>query len=290
MIPAEVIEKLIEACPCAEFRALLALARWGGLRIPSEPWALRWGDILWAERRFNVASIKTARTSGRAYRTVPLFPEVELHLRQLFDEAPEGSEFVFTKLRGQSGARITKTLSGLLRRSGIEKWPKLFHNLRATRATELADRFPGHVAAAWLGHSTAIADRHYRQLTESHFAEAVQNPVQQPRASERTHAKSPTDAQRKTPLPHSETGSCALVLVDADGQRRHEWAKEDSHPLTQAAESTGTCALRQIGAVQNPVQLDPKPTPEGPLGKVLALVAALSDEERQWLAEHLREE
>jgi len=45
--------------------------------------------------------------------------------------------------------------------------------LRASRATELADAFPSHVASAWLGHTEAIADAHYRQVTEEHFVKAV---------------------------------------------------------------------------------------------------------------------
>jgi hypothetical protein len=37
---------------------------------------------------------------------------------------------------------------------------------------------PTHVAAAWSGHTTAVADKHYRQTTEEHFAKALK-PAQQ---------------------------------------------------------------------------------------------------------------
>ena len=46
--------------------------------------------------------------------------------------------------------------------------------LRASRATELADFFPSHVCAAWLGHTEKIADAFYRQVTDEHFTRAVE--------------------------------------------------------------------------------------------------------------------
>ena len=57
----------------------------------------------------------------------------------------------------------------IVRAAGLEPWPKLFQNLRATWATELAGTAPDHVAAAWLGHCEAIANKHYRQVTDEHF-------------------------------------------------------------------------------------------------------------------------
>ncbi|NOZ38911.1 MAG: hypothetical protein GXP24_01635 [Planctomycetes bacterium] len=37
----------------------------------------------------------------------------------------------------------------------------------------MAAEHPGHVAAAWLGHSTAIANKHYWQVTEADFEQAI---------------------------------------------------------------------------------------------------------------------
>jgi hypothetical protein len=33
---------------------------------------------------------------------------------------------------------------------------------------------PPHVAAEWMGHGNVIANKHYRQVTNDHFALAVQ--------------------------------------------------------------------------------------------------------------------
>ncbi len=52
-------------------------------------------------------------------------------------------------------------------------WPRSWVNLRSSRATELADIFPSKVAADWLGHTEAIADKHYRQTTREHFERVI---------------------------------------------------------------------------------------------------------------------
>jgi len=42
---------IIDACPDAEWRLIFGLARWGGLRCPSETLALQWSHIDWARNR-----------------------------------------------------------------------------------------------------------------------------------------------------------------------------------------------------------------------------------------------
>jgi hypothetical protein len=75
----------------------------------------------------------------------------------------------------------------------VKPWPRLYQNLRSSRETELAESYPIHVAAEWLGNSPKTALAHYTQVTEEHFqraaksgAEGVQKPVQQPAAPVRT--------------------------------------------------------------------------------------------------------
>ncbi|MCX5653722.1 MAG: hypothetical protein NTY65_03615 [Planctomycetota bacterium] len=65
-----------------------------------------------------------------------------------------------------------------LRKAGVTPWPKLYQNLRSTRQTELADRFPVHVVCAWLGNSAPVAMKHYLQVTDEHFRQAAQEAVQ----------------------------------------------------------------------------------------------------------------
>ena len=86
---------------------------------------------------------------------------------------PEGSVYVVDERfrrsanhrDGWKNCNLSTTFKKIVRRAGLESWPKLFHNLRASRATELVRMFPSHVVAAWLGHTETIADKHYRKVT-----------------------------------------------------------------------------------------------------------------------------
>lgn len=40
----------------------------------------------------------------------------------------------------------------------------------------LADRFPIHVVCQWLGNTQAVAQEHYLQVTDDHFAAALESP------------------------------------------------------------------------------------------------------------------
>ncbi|MEX0775685.1 MAG: hypothetical protein WD042_08205 [Phycisphaeraceae bacterium] len=95
---------------------------------------------------------------------MPIFPELLPHLREVFEQAEPGSEYVITRYR-QANANLRSQLQRFIHRAGLQPWPKLFHNLRATRETELAEHFPLHVTCAWIGNSSAIAAKHYLQVT-----------------------------------------------------------------------------------------------------------------------------
>ena len=172
-IPPEIIYKLMEALPGKEWPLLVVLARWGGLRTPSEPFALRWDHVLWDQGRLIVPTPKLEHYPGRETRVMPIFPEVRPYLDAAWDAADEGELYLFPHLRSMSG-NVSTQLKKYILRAGLTPWPRTWQNLRASRATELADRFPGHVAAAWLGHTNEIADRHYRSVLDSHFEEATQ--------------------------------------------------------------------------------------------------------------------
>lgn len=64
---------------------------------------------------------------------------------------------------------LRTTFETIILRAGLRPWPKLFRNLRATRQTELADRYPAHVVSQWIGNSEAVAREHYLGTTDQHF-------------------------------------------------------------------------------------------------------------------------
>ncbi len=171
-VSPDVAAKVLEACPDAQWRAIFALARFGGLRVPSEILALRWEDVDFAAGRMVVRSPKTEHHEGKEFRVVPLFAELRPYLEEAYEIAEPGTVHVITRYR-QSNVNLRTQLLRILERAGVEPWPKLFHNLRATRQTELQQRFPVHVVCTWLGNTQAVAMKHYLQVTEEHFAEAT---------------------------------------------------------------------------------------------------------------------
>jgi integrase len=172
-VDRDMVARVLEQLPGAEWRLLFLLARFQGLRLPSEIRDLRWSDVNWDSMTMVIHSPKTARHKGREKRICPIFPEVQEELRAAFDEAPPGSEWVLPVLRITPVPTLRFALCRAITRAGLVVWPRLFTNLRSSRATELADAYPSHVASAWLGHTEVIADAHYRQVTATHLLRAT---------------------------------------------------------------------------------------------------------------------
>jgi hypothetical protein len=55
--------------------------------------------------------------------------------------------------------------------------PKIFHNLRSSRATKLAKIYPRWIAAAWCGHDPKIAREHYWQIADADRERAASEPT-----------------------------------------------------------------------------------------------------------------
>ena len=176
-VSRDVTAKVMDACPDSQWRLIVALCRFGGLRCPTEVLALTWEDIDWENKGFRVGSEKTEHHSGAGERMVPLFPELVEPLQDVFHVAGVGIETpsnsrVITRYQ-DVGQNLRTKLSRIIRRAGLKPWPKLFQNLRASKSTELVQRFPQHVAASWLGHSVKVALQHYWQVRESDFESAA---------------------------------------------------------------------------------------------------------------------
>jgi integrase len=170
-VDPETIAKVIDAAPDAEWRLLIALSRFGGLRVPSEALALRWQDVDWAGNRLTVRSPKTAHHEGKGERVVPIFPEIREHLQVVFDHAPVGADRVISKYR--PGQNLNTHLRRIIQRAGLTPWPRTWHNLRASRQTELASKYPLHTVCAWIGNTKAIAAGHYLQVTDADWERAI---------------------------------------------------------------------------------------------------------------------
>jgi integrase len=210
-IPPDHARRIIDIAPDPQWKLLIALARWGGLRIPSEALALTWSDVDFEHGRFTVRSSKTERHEGGGVRVVPMFPELVEHFQRVFDEAEPGTEHIITRYRDPT-ANLRTQLIRYITAAGLTPWPKPWQNMRSTRATELADLFPSHVSAAWLGHTEAIADEFYRQVTDEHFHRAMAGDGSDPEKAARKAARIPAQqlhaGYRTTSQPTPEMAIC----------------------------------------------------------------------------------
>ena len=207
--------KVLDEAADAEWRLIIALSRYGGLRCPSEHLALTLDDVDWEHGRVHITSPKTKRYAGHESRIIPLFPELRPYLEALFDAAPPGTKHFIMRYR-DAGSNLRTHMTQLVKRAGIEPWPRIFHNLRSSRQTELEETFPSHVVCKWMGNSQQVARKHYLQTTEEHFdraleggaksgALAAQNRAQHAHAQGRTDSQSGGDKRRKS-LASNEVG------------------------------------------------------------------------------------
>jgi len=177
-VTLEETEAVLTACPDCQWRLIFGLARYAGLRCPSEILALRWEDVDFARARFVVHSAKTEH-AGTGVRTVPLFPTLGPLLQEVFDAAEPGAEYVITRYR-RSNANLRTQLTRIIKRAGLESWPRLFANLRASAEADLAEKWPLHVCAQWLGHSPRVALSNYLRAKESDYQEAAGKAARNP--------------------------------------------------------------------------------------------------------------
>ena len=131
------------------------------------------------------------------------------------------------KMDGPNGSNDANTRTEflkLIKRAGLTPWPRLFNTLRASCETDLLETLPMSAVTEWLGHSAAVALKHYIRVPEHVYeraaqsgaksgARVVQNPVQ-------------TESARSGPEMTNATGSLKIkasrrVLVDA-GNSSHE--------------------------------------------------------------------
>jgi integrase len=231
-IERDVADKVIEACPDSQWKLLFALSRYGGLRCPSEHLGLRWSDIDWKRGRIVVRSPKTEHHDGKESRVMPLFPELRPYLEAVRDEMKPGKETplnapIITRYR-ESNVNLRTQLLRIMTGAGVPAWPKLFQNLRASRATELERDFGGKCAAAWIGHSITVAQKHYWQVTDADFERATGNPINLHHPMHTGAETRSKQAQRKTRTTtnHGKRDKCSPFAIKSMAEAGVEPARE----------------------------------------------------------------
>ena len=203
------IDKLIEVAPDARWRVLIGLARLAGLRVPSETHLLTWQDVDWERSRLVVRSPKTERHEGHEQRSVPITSDLMRLLQDAFDEADEGQGRV---VRIGRRGNLRRTMESIVKRSGVEPWPRLWQTLRASCEKEWAMSFPQYAVSYWIGHSITVSGKHYANSVPDEMFEraakygaskAVHNPVQKMHETSRNERKQRSgerDKDAKTPV------------------------------------------------------------------------------------------
>jgi len=233
-----IIESVIEAAPDAEWKAIIALSRYGGLRCPSEHFALKWGDIDWEKGTIRVSCPKLAHIAGFAQRIVPLFPELRDRLLAAFAEAEPGAVHVVSRHR-LGAMNLRRRLTQIIEKAKVVQWPKLFHNLRASRETELMREYDLATVCKWIGNSPAIAATHYATSVDldSDFKRAAgidAKPVQQ--AQQNAQQSTAIDGEQRlseaTSNREEREQTCEEVVCGqalASGDESDRWAVLDSN-------------------------------------------------------------
>ena len=236
-VSAEEFQALIDACNSPKQRLIIALARYGGLRCPSELVGLKWSEVNWERNRFIVHAPKT-EGQGKATRTVPIFKELYPFFREAFEAAPEGVDRVYPEFTAKKslGAFIAK----LATRAGVVLWVKPFQNMRSSRATELIEIYPAHVVNAWLGHTEAVAMAHYRQTGKAIDKFYEQAAGAGDFIAEKKGAKTVAEhaGLECSGVEAEETGVVAISCISttcndtqdiANGQNSQKWRGQDSN-------------------------------------------------------------
>ena len=218
-ISLEMTERILNAAN-PKYRLIVALARYAGLRIPSELIGLRWSEVAWSENRFIVHSPKTEHC-GKFSRIVPIFRELLPYLLDARELAPDDDDRIFPDIHENSNLR-TETLR-VLKRSGVGEIPRFFQNCRSSRQTELEAEFPLHVVCSWLGNSERTARKHYLKTRECHFEKAAGAGVSQ--GVQKIPAKGCKESQQVSPVP-MKTQEPSDSAARAKGS---QYARQDSN-------------------------------------------------------------
>jgi hypothetical protein len=134
------------------------------------------------------------------------------HLEDAYELAAPGDVYVVGTKQGDgyreaaqgdggwANANLRTTFEKLIRRAGLQTWPRLFQNLRASCETDLMQNHPIHVVTAWIGNTPKIALGHYLQTLDADFEKALRGVAGDAESDART-TQNPTQTAADTKRP-----------------------------------------------------------------------------------------
>ncbi|HMN40854.1 MAG TPA: hypothetical protein PKE29_08400 [Phycisphaerales bacterium] len=126
--------------------------------------------------------------------------------------------------RYREGANLNPHFRRIIKRAGLAAWDRTWHNLRASRQTELAATFPLHTVCAWIGNTKAIAAGHYLQVTDADWTRATgdgKSGAKSGAQTARSAAQHPP-APDRTDSPEGEQEPCFSGVSQADASECEE--------------------------------------------------------------------
>lgn len=161
----QVAEDLIRAAPDDEWRKLIGLVAYAGLRR-CEAIGITYEAVDYERNRLVVPNIKTSARTGRLERDVLMEPRLAELLCVTYVDDPTRKVCIVQV------PSMHRKMHAIIRRAGYDPWPMPFHAWRKWRSSTWKQRYPEFIVDAWLGHSIGVARRHYTQIPEEVYQHA----------------------------------------------------------------------------------------------------------------------
>lgn len=169
-VSTEVVNAVLEHCS-PPLATRVVLARYAGLRHPTEVEALELEWINLPQGRLLAFSQKNQRYEHKRWREIPIDPLLLPHLEDAIERAPIGERHVCWEKRGLTGTSWRNALHRACRRAAVTPWKSLWHSLRGSRAVDLLDAgVPEHVVCVWQNTGPRALQKHYLRPTADHYS------------------------------------------------------------------------------------------------------------------------
>lgn len=165
-VPVATVEAVMAKAPSLQCKLVLALARYAGLRCPSELVSLTWADVNFEDNKIHLCSSKTKK-QGKGERFVPINVRLASLLTKALSAAPERSQKVVLGIDDSTNMRTQ--IERFCEAAGVSPWPKALQNLRLSCETDWMVSDGVALACKWSGNTPEVAMRHYHLVRDEDF-------------------------------------------------------------------------------------------------------------------------
>lgn len=166
-VSAEQTARVLDACPDANWKALVALTRLCALRL-EEALSVEVSHIHWNLHAVAVQTRDDREGKGEGtkqrYRMVPLSPVAYRLVLARFEQLDTDETLLIDRTPLTKGTRQKPQdhMRRILEAAGVVGVNKPFHDLRKSQAQDWSVLYGCEHSAKWCGHSIDVALRHYR--------------------------------------------------------------------------------------------------------------------------------